>query len=53
LKKFKSAEIKQFVSIPLFEENIILIKNSSYPKISIVTPSYKNKGVRLILIISF
>lgn len=40
MKRFKSAEIKQFVSIPLFEENIILIKNSSYPKISIVTPSY-------------
>jgi len=40
MKNFTSQEIKEFVSRPLFDENIILKKDQSYPKISIVTPSY-------------
>jgi len=40
MKKFASQEIKEFVSKPLFDEDIILNKDSSWPKISIVTPSY-------------
>jgi cellulose synthase/poly-beta-1,6-N-acetylglucosamine synthase-like glycosyltransferase len=40
MKKFTSQEIKEFVSKPLFEENIILNKDPSWPKITIVTPSY-------------
>lgn len=43
MKKFTSQEIKEFVSKPLFDEKIILKKDPSYPKISIVTPSY-NQG---------
>lgn len=40
MKKYSSQEIKEFISRPLFNENIILKKDQSYPKISIVTPSY-------------
>ena len=40
MKKFTSKEIKEFVSKPLFDEKIILHKDSSWPRISIVTPSY-------------
>lgn len=40
MKKFTSQEIKEFVSKPLFDEKIILNKDPSWPKISIVTPSY-------------
>jgi len=43
VKKFTSEEIKAFVSKPLFDEKVILNKNTSWPKISIVTPSY-NQG---------
>jgi glycosyltransferase involved in cell wall biosynthesis len=43
MKKFTSQEIKDFVSKPLFDEKIILNKDPSWPKISIVTPSY-NQG---------
>jgi glycosyltransferase involved in cell wall biosynthesis len=40
MKKFISQEIKDFVSKALFEEKILLNKESFWPKISIVTPSY-------------
>lgn len=40
MKKCTSIKIKEFISKPLFDENIILNKDSNYPKISIVTPSY-------------
>ncbi|MCL0072153.1 glycosyltransferase [Thermodesulfovibrionales bacterium] len=40
MKKFTSKEIKEFVSKSLFDEKIILNKDTSWPKISIVTPSY-------------
>jgi len=40
MRKFNSQEIKEFVSKPLFDERVILKKDPSYPKISIVTPSY-------------
>ena len=40
MKKFDSVEIKEFVSKPLFDKNILLNKDTSWPKISIVTPSY-------------
>lgn len=40
MKKFTSQEIKEFVSKPLFDEKIILSKDPSWPKISIVTVSY-------------
>jgi len=40
MKKFTPQEIKEFVSKPLFDEKTILEKDPSYPKISIVTPSY-------------
>jgi len=40
LKNYTSNEIKEFVSKPLFDENILLNKDSNYPKIAIVTPSY-------------
>lgn len=43
MKKFASKEIKEFVSKPLFDEKIILNKDPSWPKISIVTISY-NQG---------
>ena len=41
--RFASQEIKEFVSKPLFDEKVLLDKDTSYPKISIVTPSY-NQG---------
>ncbi|MCL0062481.1 glycosyltransferase [Thermodesulfovibrionales bacterium] len=40
MKKFTSKEIKEFVSKPLFDEKVILNKDSAWPKVSIVTPSY-------------
>lgn len=40
MKKFTSQEIKEFVSKPLFDEKVILKKDQSCPKISIITPSY-------------
>ncbi len=40
MKKFTSQEIKEFVSKPFFDEKVILNKDPSWPKISIVTPSY-------------
>lgn len=40
MKKYTSEEIKEFVYRPLFDENTILKKDPSFPKISIVTPSY-------------
>jgi len=40
MKTFTSQEIKEFVSKPLFDEKVILNKDPSWPKISIVTPSY-------------
>jgi glycosyltransferase involved in cell wall biosynthesis len=43
LKKHISKELIEFISKPLFDEKVILKKDSNYPKISIVTPSY-NQG---------
>lgn len=43
MKKFISQQIKDFVSKPLFNEEAILKKDSLFPKISIITPSY-NQG---------
>jgi len=40
LKKIDSNEFKEFISKAIFGEEIILNKDSNYPKISIVTPSY-------------
>ena len=40
MKKYTSKKIKEFVSKPMFDENVILNKDPNYPKISIVTPSY-------------
>ncbi len=40
MRKFKIAEVKIFIHTNLFDEKILLSKDSSYPKISIVTPSY-------------
>ncbi len=40
MKKYSSKEIKEFTSKPLFDKKIILHKDSSWPKISIITPSY-------------
>lgn len=40
MKKYTSQEIKEFASKPLFDEEKILDKDPSWPKISIVTPSY-------------
>jgi glycosyltransferase involved in cell wall biosynthesis len=40
VRKYTSQEIKEFVSKPHFDEKIILNKDPSWPKISIVTPSY-------------
>ena len=40
MRRFSCTEIKEFVSKPLFDEKIILKKDPSYPKISVVTPSY-------------
>ncbi len=43
MKKFTTQEIKEFISKPHFDEKILLNIDLSYPKISIVTPSY-NQG---------
>jgi len=40
MRKFTSQDINEFVSRPLFDEKLILRKDPSYPKISVVTPSY-------------
>lgn len=40
MKKYTSQKIKEFVSKPLFNERIILGKDTNYPKVSIITPSY-------------
>ena len=40
MKKYTSQEIKEFISGPFFDEEVILNKDPSWPKISIVTPSY-------------
>ena len=40
MKKFNSEEIREFVSKPLFDEKVIFSKDPSWPKISIITPSY-------------
>lgn len=40
MKKYSSQRIKEFVSKPIFDEKVILKKDPSWPKISIVTPSY-------------
>lgn len=43
MRKFTSLEIRDFVSKASFNERSILRKDASWPKISIVTPSY-NQG---------
>lgn len=43
MRKFTSQEIRDFSSEPVFDERVILNKSPSWPKISIVTPSY-NQG---------
>jgi len=40
MKKHTSQKIKEFVSRPLFNEKIILARDSNYPKVSTITPSY-------------
>ena len=40
MENITSAKIKEFVSKPIFDEKTILNKDPSWPKISIVTPSY-------------
>ncbi len=40
MTKIASQDFEGFVSKPLFDEKVILNKDSSWPKISIVTPSY-------------
>jgi glycosyltransferase involved in cell wall biosynthesis len=40
MKRFTSEEIKEFISKPLFDKNVILNKDPSYPKVSVITPSY-------------
>ena len=40
MRKFSSQVIKEFVCKPLFDEHIILGQDTSWPKITIVTPSY-------------
>jgi glycosyltransferase involved in cell wall biosynthesis len=40
MKKFTSQEINEFISKPLFDEKTILNKDASYPKVTVVTPSY-------------
>lgn len=43
MERYSTKEIKEFVSKPLFDEEVILKKDLNYPKISVVTPSY-NQG---------
>jgi len=40
MKRYTSHEIKEFISKPMFDGKVMLNKDSSWPKISIVTPSY-------------
>lgn len=40
MKKYAFLEVKKFVSQPLFDEKIILAKDTNYPKVSVVTASY-------------
>ncbi|MGC8765418.1 MAG: glycosyltransferase family 2 protein [Brevinematia bacterium] len=40
MKVFLRDEVKEFLSMPFFDEKLLLSKDFSYPKISIVTPSY-------------
>jgi len=40
MKKNSSQEIKHFLSRSTFEEEVILARDSSWPRISIITPSY-------------
>jgi len=47
MKKFTSQEIKEFVSRPLFDEKVILNKDTSCPEISIVTLSYNQAEFRV------
>ena len=39
----ESSKIREFVSRPMFDEAVLLDKDKSWPKISIITPSY-NQG---------
>jgi len=43
MKRFTSGEIRSFVTTPLFSEKILLRRDPSWPRISIVTPSF-NQG---------
>jgi len=43
MKKFTSQGIKEFVYKPMFDEEVILNKDTSWPLVSIITPSY-NQG---------
>jgi cellulose synthase/poly-beta-1,6-N-acetylglucosamine synthase-like glycosyltransferase len=43
MRQFTSDDIKRFVSRACFDERVLLKKDDSWPKISIVTPSY-NQG---------
>lgn len=43
MKKYTTEDIREFVTRPLFDERVLLNKDLSYPKISIVTPSF-NQG---------
>ena len=40
MKKYDPEEIRCFVTTPLFDEKVTLDKDPSWPKISIITPSY-------------
>lgn len=40
MKRKKSPEIMSFISRPLFDDNILLTRDSSYPKLTVITPSY-------------
>ncbi|GAG62509.1 unnamed protein product [marine sediment metagenome] len=41
--KYNKQQIKEFVSKPLFDEKALLNKELSWPRISVITPSY-NQG---------
>ncbi|MCK4781645.1 glycosyltransferase [Candidatus Parcubacteria bacterium] len=43
MRKYTEQEIKKFISEPLFNERTVLEKDFSFPKISIITPSYNQK----------
>jgi hypothetical protein len=40
MKRLNSQEISEFVTRPLYDEEVLLGRSPSWPKISIVTPSY-------------